>query len=980
MTPSQEKEKTFILLTDLYHSLKRHSLKTLLVMIAFIFLGLAYALNQPVKYRVYGSFKEAKGGIDQLTRGQLMESLLQQVGIPSPSQGCHMIKSWTLLRKVIQELGLQATVKMETPWEERKRVMHENWLAEREIHLPNLDSFTFAHVEYQGETFQKCLLVFLTPTQFEILNSKKEHKGFGNVGKSLTFDQVTLTIEKTPKHLKLHHPYSLLIQPEMAIFDQLKDRLTIRPDVRDATVYELIFRHRDQKLAKKFIDTMMEKYQSHLQEETERISSEQIAYLEKRKQELCLKMDVDFKNHVDYLKTHIGSKGFLNFREHLDHLSNRKQKFLEKRLFVDTEYARLTNQQTSKDVALSGELASLQKEMQKYKKQRDQINLCFSLKKGEHVKQLHPPYTFREELLDRFQDQGLHLAAQEEKILLAEKGHSSAIASLFPAFLTARDQFSKMQRREQNRLIRLQNTDSSSFKELKAVRYKKDQLEKTMQAKADQESEDLLDSIDHEIRVLTLQENLLKERLFSPKKSQESFQGMDLDTIRKLCCDYLHIRDDYTSKIRQLKFSKDHLKDPDFEPISLVQILPDPISQNLAHLVGERIQSMRDTRNLSEKDLERMARQLKKDQDNLKRHIDQTIELTELQKKLIEERIETIQTITLDLLNEEISLLDQQIKDRLKQEKNALQVEKKLLQTQLKEIESELFLVPDQWLKEQQLEFSSDMNMSMLESMVKMVESKNIEHNLIQVQSKPIDLGYSTLIPIPPHLKLFILLGAFIGLLMGFALAIGLDFSKGFPLTLKNLKLQGRKVCGRFKKRQTYHCLSEIGEKNLQILRFLSALIPDRQLGSVIALLSGKGSCYLYPFAKLLAKEGKRVLLLNFDKKTKGPDLFAYLEEKEENCPLKKEEMIDHIPINCDHPFFIELLKRALFRQLLEKKKKQYDVILIQAAHTPADSTSHFFMTISDLISLTIDGESNEILSPYYAWEGQGKTLAFVAN
>ena len=149
------------------------------------------------------------------------------------------------------------------------------------------------------------------------------------------------------------------------------------------------------------------------------------------------------------------------------------------------------------------------------------------------------------------------------------------------------------------------------------------------------------------------------------------------------------------------------------------------------------------------------------------------------------------------------------MKSQIEHQEKALELERSLLENKIQEIESELELIPDQWLKQHRLELSSKMNLHMLDNMTRMVESKNIEDKLHQVQSKPIDLAYAPLRPLPPRLKVFALIGAFIGLILGLVLVLMLDFIRGFPLSLKNLQLQGRKVCGK-------------GD-SLQVLRALSA-------------------------------------------------------------------------------------------------------------------------------------------------------------
>lgn len=985
MNPFQERENAFVLISDILKCFVRNWGKIVLITAVFFSLGFWVALNQKVKFKVLGRFKEASS--DQISaRAWFVQNLLNQVGGSASSQSCHLLKSFQLMGVVVEDLGLQASVTTETSWEKRLRTMRENWKAEQNVLLEDPDSFVFRHVQYAQKMPKKYRLVFQTPTQFEIFHPKiKTVVASGELGIPVSFDDVTLTIEKTPRNLKLHHRYPLNIEAMMTVLGSLSDEMKVEMNLKDSTIYELCLPYRDRQLGIDIVNSLMATYQTHLRQEASEVSSEQIAYLEKRKDELCSKMDGYLKDHVSYLKGNLGSQGFLNLNQRLHHVSGRKQKFLDQKRTLDFDLIRLDDFGQETELSMSGEIGALQKEKNVFLKERDTLNLGFAFRQTQKKKQFHPPYAPQEELLCTFQDKLSELEREMHQVALAEEGNQSVLTTLFPSLMGSRAQMVETQLKEKFHINAVGKIDSHAAAELKKVRLLKSSLEKELDSSAllvpGIEEKDYVSYLKQQHRLVSLQEHILKERLFYPVEKQDAFKGIDLATARALYRDYVKQRDEHETKIRQLRFSKEHMEDPDFEYISLVQILPDGISQQLARSVGETAQSMRDTRHLTERDLERMQRRLKKDQDNLKRHIDQTVELAELQTALTEERLVTVQLIILDLLNQEISLLDQQIEDRVKLQKKTLEFEKTLVQNELGKLESELAMVPDQWLKEHQLELSSEMNLSMLESMVKMVESKNVEHNLIQIQSKPLDAAYALLTPKPPHLKMFALVGALIGLLIGFGWALTLDFSRGFPLSLKNLKLQGRKVCGTFKRRKVYHHLDEVTGQSLQVLRSLSETLPSDQKGCVFSLLSGKGSNYARPFAELLAKEEKNVLLIDFQSLSKNaPGLFAYLNGDEKSVMVKKNGGIDVVLFGSQKQSSQELLKRSLFQEFLADKKKQYDVIVLQSATMPETPEGRFFMTISDGLAVTVEAESNEHLCPYYAWEAEGKALAFVAN
>lgn len=985
MNPFQERENAFVLISDILKCFSRNWGKILLVTVLFFSLGFWVALNQKVKFKVLGRFKEAKS--DQISaRAWFVQNLLSQVGGSTSSQSCHLLKSFQLMGVVVEDLGLQASVTTETSWEKRLRTIRENWKAEQNILLEDPDSFVFRHVKYAQNEPKKYRLVFQSPTQFEIFHAKiKTVVASGELGIPVSFDDVTLTIEKTPRNLKLHHRYPLKIEALMTVLGSLSDDMKVEMNLKDATIYELCLPYRDRQLGMDIVNSLMSTYQNHLRQEASKVSSEQIAYLEKRKDELCSKMDGYLKDHVSYLKENLGSQGFLNLSQRLHHVSGRKQKFLDKKKNLDFELIRLDDFGEETELSMSGEIGALQKEKSVFQKERDTLNLGFTFRQKEKKKRFHPPYAPQEDLLYTFYEKRDELDQEMDQVALAEKGNQGALVALVPSLMGSKAAMVDAQLKERFHINAVGKIDSGAAAELKKVRLLKSSLEKDLESSPllvpGVEVEDYMSYLKHQHRLVSLQEHILKERLFYPMEKQDTFKGIDLATARALYRDYVKQRDEHEAKIRQLRFSKEHMEDPDFEYISLVQILPDGISQQLARSVGETAQSMRDTRHLTERDLERMQRRQKKDQDNLKRHIDQTIELAQLQTALLEERLESVQFIILDLLNQEISLLDQQIEDRVKLQKKTLEFEKTLVQNELGKLESELAKVPDQWLKEHQLDLSSEMNLSMLESMVKMVESKNVEHNLIQIQSKPLDPAYALLTPKPPHLKMFALVGSLIGFLFGCGWALTLDFSRGFPLSLKNLKLQGRRVCGTFKKRKVYLHLDEVTGQSLQVLRNLSETLPKAQKGCVFSLLSGEGSNYARPFAELLAKEEKNVLLIDFQSPSKNaPGLFAYLNGDEKGVMVKKNGGIDVVLFGSQKQPSLELLKRALFQEFLAEKKKQYDVIVLQSATLPETPEGRFFMTISDCLAVTVEAQSNEHLSPYYAWEAEGKALAFVAN
>jgi len=304
-------------------------------------------------------------------------------------------------------------------------------------------------------------------------------------------------------------------------------------------------------------------------------------------------------------------------------------------------------------------------------------------------------------------------------------------------------------------------------------------------------------------------------------------------------------------------------------------------------------------------------------------------------------------------------VVHEQIHDQIEQKKGALEVDKELTEQRMHQVEEELKTIPDQWLKEHELSFRSEMNGKMLSSMMQLVESKNIEHHLMQVQSKPIDHAYSFGCPDPPRIRLFAILALFVGSVVSSMMILVYRFTKGFPLSLKNLKLQGKTVCGDLSDQET--------------LRSLSSALTACKKGCVVTLLSPNEAS---SFAALLAEEQKEILYLSLKARaTEKEGLYAFFKGECEEPPLYHLGAFDEVIVEKTIP--LEWLKRKRFIHFLEEKKKTHDVILIHSNGKPHSSEAKFLSSLSDCIVLGAEDASHETLAVYDAFEKEGKTLVF---
>ena len=171
--------------------------------------------------------------------------------------------------------------------------------------------------------------------------------------------------------------------------------------------------------------------------------------------------------------------------------------------------------------------------------------------------------------------------------------------------------------------------------------------------------------------------------------------------------------------------------------------------------------------------------------DDLFRHIEQALALSQLEKERNEDRMTSVRMAILDLLGQEVSLIEKQVEDRIEEKLAHLEKERELVTGQLSAIRAEMKEVPDAWLREHRLKFAADMNKGMLEALVQLVESKSIENNLSILESRPIDFAQGPLSPKPPLLKVFGAIGALLGGIVTFAFCFTYYLYQGFPSDLE---------------------------------------------------------------------------------------------------------------------------------------------------------------------------------------------------
>lgn len=262
------------------------------------------------------------------------------------------------------------------------------------------------------------------------------------------------------------------------------------------------------------------------------------------------------------------------------------------------------------------------------------------------------------------------------------------------------------------------------------------------------------------------QEDILKDPLknqWIDQKASDEYRGINLELATDLYLDFSKQQVELEKSIRQNLFFINQIEDPNFEITSLSAGLEDSVSVEMIQKASELILNLRDQDNQSPREQERIKSELKLQRTFLTMHLKQMVQLIELNKFLIDEKILSLQNISLRLIYQRIALLENSLNDYLKTRLENLKQENQIVINQMEHIHQEMKQIPQKWISEQLLTQEVATNRLIVEEIARLVESKNIADNIEIVQSAPIDLAFVPTHPISPKFFLMAFLGMFIG-------------------------------------------------------------------------------------------------------------------------------------------------------------------------------------------------------------------------
>jgi len=844
-------------------------------------LGLVgWGLIQQPQYVAEATFKQSSGKLEQ--NYDLKNFFRTLVSQDSESSTVSLMFSHNILRRCIEELGWQANVA-------NFKSIHflDNIRTELGFSLANPDLFGFKHVIYRGESHKSFLLRFESPETYEILNKDETLLCKGAIGESIELEDIKLTLDKTPKNLKINKIYQLSFFPSQAVTSVAKSKFSIKPSQLDRSVLCLKYKDRSPERAAAFLNQIMISYQNYLREENQILADAQLKYLEKRQEELNAKHDKTLQEHVAYLKQSVGDRGFIGLHQEIEMLSVPQETYTGKLFDIDFEISHLASDPESPP---SFAQTYLQEKL-------DPIDF-------EHKKMAsHESKTVSSQL-----DEALLLLGQLEKSETISSPRNPTFASLIARLKNAPDPASALEAK--NRLV-------SNLRDF--------------------------------IHSLHLKQKVLEEETSYAQALESDFHGLDLESARKLHVQYHNSLDQLHAGLKQLLYLQKHVDDPECELGSLVNILPDAITQDMVQKASQLELQLQDALNRSEREHERFREALSLQKRFIGHHISHSIELQRIRAELTKEKIASLQQLILSLLT----------------------TEKKLIEDKLQDLKNQMADVPEKWRLEHLLKLKTDLTKGMMEGLTHLTESKILNRHLYNVESKPIDKAVIPAKPLTPHLFLFSCGGALLGALAVYLWGLFSGLARGFPTSLENLKLIGEHTSGTLS--ETCDApFEEIQEDDLETLRHTASFLYSQKESRALktALLGEKNPNFSHNLASILALRGGKSIILdcNFDQIVSSediPGLWHYLSGQTDALKIRKLADYDFVPSGGTTRHATELFTCEPFSKLLSKLEAEYDFIFISSRAKLSSSETLELLKNVNATVVSITDEPLDILLPY---------------
>lgn len=956
--PHEEQSEFLLTFQDLLAVVKRHKKTIVGNAIFFAVLAFCYGLFKPVEYEAEATFKEKNKS--QSGFNNSLSAAFFMMSDAEDSNALAIMRSRALIEELVKDQGLQGQIVKVAyrfpliPLEEIKNNLLTEYALLLRHNVPILkdpeQDFKFDEIAYSGEVPLSLSLKVLSDKTFAIHDQNKKKIGEGEFGRPFTRDGYSFTISQAQSTPVEQGDYQLALLPLEQTALRLSKLFTIETDRQDKGLLKISYRNRNRQLAASHVNALMSLYQKYIECEHENLCEKQIGYLVQRQQEMGKILENMMQTYADVLATDLSSTGFATSEKAMDFLAGNQHQLKQKLFTTTLEIQRLDKiqqegggEQATASLNNSDVLKKITAEKRQLKQQADSLNLALRSDPGQ-----------AQEFQDSFSNQLEELDRVKQTLQETQHALNSLEANEVPEKLPNLSNNSKYIFNAWHDRLTKAGEATGPLKECVA------HWEECRSGFAS-----YLTHLNH---YLSVYQRNIEEKLAHQQAPSKEFQGIDLSIARDLYISYNRDLSVLESRTNQHEFILTQLDEPTFEISSLSTILNDPLGTEMISRVSNLILALKDQDNRSSKEQERLHAELNIQKEFLRTHIQQSMALLHLHQSFLKEKIRSLQSATLSLIQEELSILENQLKEHISNALDGLHQEKELIVSNLEELRSEMASFPQKWAAEQLIYQQMEINKSLVEEVTKLVESKNIANNLEKLQSAPVDRAFAPIHAKSPHLFLLALAGMVFGTVMGFIWTLGRSIASGIQVSKHILVANGQEYSGEISFHQAFHGdfkKHPLLDADLSTLRRLTTFMETQAIPGhrTCLLLEGKGPDYSGALAALLSRKGMKVLVmeLRFDEvnpHASASGMLQYLEGDIDTPGTISLNGYERIEAGGVCRYASELMGSRRFQLLLDTLIPRYDWVLVSSSASPISAEAEKLLDLFPLAVVTVTNET----------------------
>lgn len=867
-----EKEKFInhpytVTFSDFIKVIKRSSQKIFIISILFGILGALFAMNKHPSYQIKASFKErdlAKSNLDSSSIGVLFGGNNSE----KQAEATTWMSSHNYLKELVKNMSLHGTITPKNQsFFQRIERMKENLIVELAYLLrkktPGITDkpyyYFLTEVSYDKETPSSFDVTFLENDRYLVQDSFGHRIGNGEIGKNFSFGDISFTINRNEKVDPKENLFKINLSSPDASAKELSSLIKFENSTKDKELILLEAYYPDRHIGANLINNLMKIYKKNKAKEQQRISQEQLYYLENKQSQAGILLQEALSAYAAEQSQDVLNNGFLTSDKALEFLAASQQEQHRRLLAIDLEIKRLN-------------------------------------------KVLAEGYVH----YDRYHADG------------------------DPAII--------------NNLLM-------------------------------------------EIRKLNQQQDSIKLSLQDSKtnlENEKEFTGIDLSIARELFIHYNHELNQTEALTIKLKWVLENLQDPKFELNSLMSELTDPISSKIITDYSALLLKLQDLHNLSNKEQERIKEELLRQRAFFEMHVKQTLQISELTIDLLKSKTNSLNRVTLTLIQQQIVLLEKQLKNYISDRIQNLIHESQVIDDHLKKLTKDMALIPQKKISEQLVQQKLDQIRDFGREIAHIVESKNITDNLEIVQSTTVDHAIAPLFPKYPKILLTTFLGSLFGLFLSSVYLFCKDAYNGLQASEENLEEINLHVSGTLSKKFSNEKNGQLQDRDLAVIRKISNQLVYTNQNNVL-IIGAENAFLAKQLIMLIHKKGMRpfYLPLNFDKIDRHGEkgLLQYLEGHIDYPDLYKEDYYETLYIGGISRYSTELICSERFKALLKNLCEQYECVVAYSNTKPTSAEAESIIPLFNNICVNLKEETIENLEVIRILEKQTtKKFTFVFN